>query len=250
MTSERASDDPGAGNLRLTVFGANGGTGRALVEHALAAGHRVTAVTRHPEQFPQRHERLVVFAGDATVPADVGAAIDGADAVLSALGVPYSREPITLYSRSAECIAEAMRRLGVSRLIAVSSAAVDPDGFPAKNLGDRLIGQYLIGPVIHRLGRTMYADMLRMERIVRDSDLGWTILRPPALFDADAAGRTAVSLEPLAHRFVSRRDLGAVMLREVTETEYVGKILYVYSVDGRPSLARTIWEDGIRRKNA
>lgn len=63
--------------LRLTVFGANGGTGAAAVEQALAVGHSVTAVTRHPEQFSLKHDRLTVFKGDATVPADVRAAIEG-----------------------------------------------------------------------------------------------------------------------------------------------------------------------------
>lgn len=235
--------------LRLTVFGANGGTGAAAVEQALAAGHSVTAVTRHPEQFRLKHDRLTVFKGDATVPADVRAAIEGADAVLSALGVPYSRNPITLYSRSAQCIVDAMTKAGIRRLIVVTSSAVDPDGFPVEKLIPRLIGQYLIGPIVHRLGRTMYEDMIRMEAIIRASDLDWTILRPPALFNKDDAGPTEVSLKPMVAQFVARQDLGAIMLNEVSNADHVNKTLYVRSIDGRPSIARTIWNDGIRKKS-
>lgn len=240
---------PGSiGPLRLTVFGANGGTGAAVVEQALSAGQYVTAVTRHPEQFRRRHDRLTVFGGDATVPVDVRAAIEGADAVLSALGVPYSRDPITLYSRSAQCIVDAMTEARVQRLIVVTSSAVDPDGFPVEKLIPRLIGQYLIGPIVHRLGRTMYEDMIRMEAIVRGSDLDWTILRPPALFNKDTTGPTEVSLKPMAAQFVARQDLAAVMLGEVSNTEHIGKTLYVRSIEGRPSIARTIWEDGLRKR--
>ena len=234
--------------LRLTLFGANGGTGRAAVEQALAAGHSVTAVTRHPEQFSQRPDGLTVFTGDATVPADVRAATEGADAVLSALGVPYSREPISLYSRSAQCIVDAMTETGVRRLIVVTSSAVDPDGFPVEKLIPRLVGQYLIGPIVHRLGRTMYEDMIRMETIIRESNLDWTILRPPALFNKDSAGATEVSLKPMAAQFVAREDLGAIMLDEVTNLEHLNRTLYVRSLEGRPSIVRTIWEDGIRKK--
>lgn len=38
--------------MRITVFGANGPTGRLLTAQALEAGHRVTAVTRQPEIWP------------------------------------------------------------------------------------------------------------------------------------------------------------------------------------------------------
>jgi uncharacterized protein YbjT (DUF2867 family) len=45
--------------MRLVIFGANGPTGRQLTSQALAAGHEVTAVTRHPDQGPAR-ENLAV----------------------------------------------------------------------------------------------------------------------------------------------------------------------------------------------
>ncbi len=212
------------------------------------AGHDVTAVTRHPEQFTQRHERLTVFKGDATVPACVRAATESADAVLSALGVPYSRDPITLYSRSARCIVDAMTAAGGRRLIVVTSSAVDPAGFVSEKRIARLIGRYVIGPIVHRLGRTMYEDMIRMEAVIRESDLDWTILRPPALFNADAVGATEVSSKPMEARFVSRRDLGFIMLDEVTNTEHIKQTLYVRSVEGRPSIVRTVWQDGIRKR--
>ena len=46
--------------MNLVVFGATGGTGRCVVEQALASGHDVTAVVRDPEGLPLRHERLRV----------------------------------------------------------------------------------------------------------------------------------------------------------------------------------------------
>lgn len=41
--------------MRLAVFGATGGTGRQLVEQALAQGHEVTAVVRDPARLPVEH---------------------------------------------------------------------------------------------------------------------------------------------------------------------------------------------------
>jgi putative NADH-flavin reductase len=76
--------------MRLTVFGANGPTGHHLVDQALAAGDRVTAVTRHPDSIPPR-EGLTVIGADVADADAVDATIAGSDAVLSALGVSYSR---------------------------------------------------------------------------------------------------------------------------------------------------------------
>jgi putative NADH-flavin reductase len=83
--------------MRIAIVGANGRTGRQLVTQALAAGHEVTALTRHPGQVPAR-ERLAVARADVTDPEALDAAVAGHDAVLSVLGVPYSRKPVTVYS--------------------------------------------------------------------------------------------------------------------------------------------------------
>lgn len=229
--------------LRLTVFGANGGSGRALMRQALAAGHHVTAITRHPEHIPGE-DGLTVLRGDATDVADVRKAVDGADAVLSALGVPYSRHPISVYSASARRIVDAMRQVGPRRLVVVTSSAVNPDA----HAGGGVLGSLVIRPLISRLGRTMYDDMRRMEAVVQDSDLDWTILRPPALFDKEAAGPTELSLEPTAGRFASRQDLAAAMLTEARTTDHLQTVLYIRSLEGRPSIWRTIWRDAIRKK--
>ncbi len=44
--------------MKLTVFGANGPTGRLLTQLALDEDHDVVAFTRHPGTFPIEHRRL------------------------------------------------------------------------------------------------------------------------------------------------------------------------------------------------
>ena len=72
--------------MRITIFGANGPTGRLLTGQALAAGHQVAAVTRQPDSFPLHHDRLEVVGADVLDPVAVDAAVAERDAVLSALG--------------------------------------------------------------------------------------------------------------------------------------------------------------------
>ncbi len=54
--------------MNLVVLGATGGTGRLVVEQALAAGHTVTALVRSPEKLTLRNPNLHVIAGQATDP--------------------------------------------------------------------------------------------------------------------------------------------------------------------------------------
>ena len=72
--------------MNLVIFGATGGTGRALVEQALDQGHTVTAFVRKASRMRVKHRRLKLAIGDVLNYATVEAAIAGQDAVLSALG--------------------------------------------------------------------------------------------------------------------------------------------------------------------
>ena len=73
--------------VNVLIFGATGGTGRALVEQALVQGHAVTAFARNPAKVRTKHPNLRVVEGNVLDPVSVEAAIRGHDAVLSALGV-------------------------------------------------------------------------------------------------------------------------------------------------------------------
>src|SRR3954453_3954066 len=84
--------------MRIAVFGANGGTGRLLTQQALEAGHDVVAVLRRPAQLPLVHERLTVVEADVHDVEAVARAVAGSEAVLSTLGVPFTRKPIKIYS--------------------------------------------------------------------------------------------------------------------------------------------------------
>ncbi|MGZ3715813.1 MAG: NAD(P)H-binding protein, partial [Ktedonobacterales bacterium] len=61
--------------MKLTVFGATGGTGAYVVRMALEAGHLVTAVARNPERVDIRHENLRVLRGDVLDFASVDQAV-------------------------------------------------------------------------------------------------------------------------------------------------------------------------------
>ena len=223
--------------MKLVIFGANGPTGRQTTEQAIAEGHTVTAVTRHPEGFPLSHPRLRVVGADVLDAAAVEHAVAGQEAVISTLGVPYGRHPVTVYSDGITHITQAMTKHGVRRLVCVTSTVLF--GVPAP--GETFFFRAVLEPLIARtIGRTVYDDMRRMERIVSDSDHEWTVIRPAGLFDADAVSDYRVATSRLPGRFTSRADLGNALLRQATGERHVRAFVDVRTTEGVPSFLDVI----------
>ncbi len=198
--------------MKIAVFGANGATGRILAEEALARGHTINVVTRHPSDFPLKHERLHVVRADVTDGTSLISAIGGCDAVASVLGASYSRKPITVYSRGTRAIVEAMDEARCKRIAVVSSGLTYPPGPGYGFLFDKIIH-----PLLHNvIGRTLYADMRAMEEFLRSRpDLEWIVLRPGRLVDGDTGQPYRKEPETPSRRFTTRGDLAKCILDEL-----------------------------------
>ncbi|MBM7566321.1 NAD(P)-dependent oxidoreductase [Paenibacillus sacheonensis] len=232
--------------MKIAIFGANGPTGRLLTRQALAEGHSVTAITRHPDQFPLEHEDLRVMSGDVYHRESVENAVAGQEAVLSTLGVPFSRKPITVYSQGIGHILHAMNRFGVRRLLCVSSSATEPHVDPEGGFFFERIVQPMI---TNTIGKTLYEDMRRMEEIVRNSDLDWTIIRPSGLFETPEVTPYQTAENHIRGRFTSRADLANCMLRQLTSDRYLRKTAAVATVEVQPSMLKLIMREAFQSKH-
>ncbi len=190
--------------MLIVIFGANGQTGRLVTRRALDTGHAVVAVTRRPDDFPFTDPELTVAGADVHDSTAVLDAVADADAVVSTLGVPFTREPVNTYSRGTANIVTAMQSSAVKRLVVVSSTGA----YPSPDRTGAPFALRLFEPVITRtIGKTVYDDIRLMESIVRDSQLDWTIVRPSGLFDLPHVTEyIAGDVDPVG-AFTSRSDL-------------------------------------------
>jgi putative NADH-flavin reductase len=230
--------------MRTVVFGAAGQTGRQIIEQALAAGHEVTAVTRRPDSIRPR-PGLTVALADVAASDDVERAVAGSDAVVSSLGVPLSRKPVTVYSQGNANIVAAMHRHGVKRLVTVSSSVVDPTWRPT---GEPFFNNVMDPLFNRRLGRTTHEDMRRMEGLVRASGLDWTIVRPSGLFKHPTVTRYHVEENVADGLFTARTDLAASMLAQLTDGRFIRRAVAVITTEVRPSMLGLIWREAVAKK--
>jgi putative NADH-flavin reductase len=205
--------------MKLTIFGATGGTGSRLAEQALGAGHEVTAVVRDPGNLRVPASPLLhPVKADVLDPDSIAPLVTGADAVLTAIG-PRGSGPTTISHDSVASIITAMQKVGSRRLIMVSGSIVT-------DAGESPYMRYLVKPVVRRTFlRHVCADMRHAEASVRASDLDWTIMRPPALSDKPARGEYRMAIDSNLSRgfVVSRADLAACMLEVIDDPATVHK---------------------------
>ena len=205
--------------MKLTIVAATGGIGRQLLEQAIAAGHDVTAVARNPQNLSPVPARAVAADLASADPAALQPAVAGADAVLSALG-PRAKADAGVAARGTKVITQAMQAAGVRRVIVVSAAPIGTVPSPGRphpprhDPGDGFVIRYLADPIVKRALREHYADLARMEDVLRASDLDWTAVRPPRLTDKPVTGRyrTAYGQNLRRGLFVSRADVAHYML--------------------------------------
>jgi uncharacterized protein YbjT (DUF2867 family) len=228
--------------MDIVVFGANGQTGRLLTRHALTAGHRVIAVTRQPADFPLTAQDLTVAGVDVREAAAVAEVVADADAVLSTLGVSFTRQPVGTYSVGTGNIVAGMRSAGVRRLAVVSSTAT----YHRTRRRPFPVALRLLEPIVAgTIGKTVYDDMRRMETLVRSSDLDWTIVRPSGLFDlAEPTDYHAGEIDPIGG-FTARIDLAHYLLALAGDRGTVGKTVVVSTTEHTP----TVWQM-VRREAA
>ncbi len=193
--------------MKLVVFGAAGRTGRHVVRYALERGHEVVAFVRRPEQL-RAEEHLTVVVGDARDAEAVARAIGGADAVISTLGSDDRKER-SLRQEVARNVVAAMQRSGARRLVWISSLGVGDSAAQARRTS--FFYGFLMMPL---LMRHTYADSKAAEDIIRQSDLDWTIVRPPGLIDAPHTGKYRAILDgsALARAYMPRADVADYML--------------------------------------
>ena len=232
--------------MNIVVFGAGGPTGRLVAESAVAQGHCVTAVTRRPQAFPLAGPLVRVFPADVEDPDAVGRAVAGQDAVVSTLGVPFGRKPVTVYSTGALHITQAMAKHRVTRLVCVTSTSISGQDSP----GETVFFRKALEPFIVRfVGRTVYDDMRRSEEIVRRSGTDWTIVRPAGLFDTPDLSDYRMAPGPrLAGRFTSRTDLADALLRQVVQDSDVRAVVEVRTLQGVPSMLDIIRKEAFGRR--
>jgi uncharacterized protein YbjT (DUF2867 family) len=144
--------------MRILVTGGTGVIGEGAIPELIARGHQVRLFSRHAEEDARQWPGVEAMNGDVGDPESLSGAAGACDAVLHIAGIAAEDPPEVTFARvnvggTRAMIAEAVRA-GARRFICVSSLGAD-------------------------IGESDYHRSKReAERLVEDSGLNWTIVRP------------------------------------------------------------------------
>jgi len=198
--------------MNLLILGATGRVGGRVAALALADGHRVTALVRSPGGVGPPHERLTVVEGNAMNRSDVRRALQGCDAVVSALGT----DGTTTLSTAIPLLAEIMTAAGVRRIVTIGTAGI---------LDSRLEPGVLRYRSSESRRSTTFAaeEHERAFLTLQASALDWTIVCPPYMPDGARtdAYRTERDRLPEGGTVVSAADVAAFAYAQVGSAAFL-----------------------------
>jgi putative NADH-flavin reductase len=202
--------------MELLILGATGNTGRELVKQTLAQGHHVTALLRHPEKFKQKQDHLTLVQGNVLDEAAVTKALQGKNAVLSALGVGNSLIAHGLMYDSIRLLVPAMQKAKISRLVWLSAFGVGPTETQAN----------VLQKIAFRLPlRSIYSDKEKADNYIRQSAIDWTIVAPVRLTNGELTGSYNAGEYFEMHGFpaISRADVAHFMASQIDDAAWLKK---------------------------
>lgn len=199
--------------MKIIIFGSTGLLGKNLVQTALEQGHIVTAFARNPEMITTQHANLRIVKGDIQDGKAVFDAMQGQDAVLSAMGDKVSGHHTTFRQDAMLQVLAAMQLSKVKRIITVGGMGVLQEN------EDHLICE---NPHFPAQFRHVSADHRKTYELLKLSDVTWTMVCPPMIDDKGFTGdyRTKAIYHP-GGSHISAGDLADFMVTELVKNGFV-----------------------------
>jgi uncharacterized protein len=158
--------------MKVALYGATGKAGSRILKELVSRGHRVIAIVRDPAKLPQPGPGVTVKQDDLSDPTKIAAAVDGAEAVISAYGPP--QDDVDAIVGVTQRQVEALNQGGKARLIVVGGAGglnVAP--------GVRLVDSSYFPEAF----RPIATAHIKAMNVLKASPIDWTYLAPAAYFE-------------------------------------------------------------------
>jgi len=199
----------------VTIFGSTGLVGKELIRHCQTKGYNIRAFGRNVESMIDkdlRDEKFEIIKGTVFDEKDIYKAVNGCDAVLTALGGATDGVDVTRSLGMKNIIAQ-MKKSGVKRIVGVgglgilnapeSGLLLDAPDYPAQYFA---VGQ----------------EHLKAYELLNASDLQWTFACPPNILPKEADGKYQTLADfPIGGYEINAGNLAMFMVEELSKNEFV-----------------------------
>ena len=158
--------------MKVALYGATGKSGSRILKELASRGHQVIAIVRDPSKLTQTGPGVQVKQDDLSDPKKIAAAVDGAEAVVSAYAPPQNdvREIVGVTQRQVEALGQKPK----ARLIVVGGAG-------GLNVAPGIM--LVDSPYFPEPYQPIARAHVEAFNVLRASKIDWTYLAPAAYFE-------------------------------------------------------------------
>jgi putative NADH-flavin reductase len=205
--------------MNITIIGASAGIGLEAVKRGLDRNHSITTLSRSDIEIEEK-KWLKVIIGDATNKADLLSSIQNADAIIVTLGTSKNMNATTLFSDFAQLMVEIQKenKIDIPFIFVTGFGAGE-----SKNYVPWLVKMFL-----KYFLKDVYADKTKMEEIVTNSDLNWTVVRPGRLLDKELTEKYRIEnklFKGINIGGINRADVADFLIKQAEEQTELKKYI-------------------------
>lgn len=201
--------------MKIAIIGANGKSGKLLVEEALNRGHEVTAIVRNDKGALLNITVLEKDLFDLTYDD-----LKNNDVIIDAFGA-WTPETLKLHQTSLKHLADLLCGKPNRLLVVGSAGSLYVDSQHTMRLLD--------SPNMPEIYKPLSSNMVAaFDALKKRDNLNWTYLSPPAIFDPDGVrtGKFRVGTDKLlfnskGESSISYADAAIAMINEAEQGKYI-----------------------------
>jgi putative NADH-flavin reductase len=204
--------------MKVVIFGATGFSGKAILNATLSQKHQVTILVRNKSAIRIQDKNLTIVEGNVMDKSTVSQVLKNSDAVIQCLGVggKGNGKPNTFISEATKLIVEEMEKQKIKRLIAMSNVGAGNSVSFQPWFFTKIILPYFMNWL-----KVIIDDKNRMEPIIMNSKLDWTIVRCPNIVDKTPKGNVLATLDGKGLKLaVTLGDMSEFMVQQITDASY------------------------------
>jgi putative NADH-flavin reductase len=204
--------------MKVVIFGATGFSGKAILKEALSQQHQVTVLVRNKSSILVQDKNLKIVEGNVLDKHTVAEVLKNSDAVIQCLGVggKGNGKLTTFISVATKIIVEEMEKQQIKRLIAMSNV-----GAGNSVSFQPWIFTKIILPYFMKWLKVLIDDKNRMEPIIMNSELDWTIVRCPNIVDKTPKGNVHATLDGKGLKLaVTLGDMAEFIVQQLIDASY------------------------------
>lgn len=210
--------------MKILLLGGTGRTGKLVLKKILENDHQVHCLSRNIDRIEQR-DGLTIFEGNPGVKEDLEKAISQCDSVISVLNIsratdfPWSglKTHKTYLSDVMKILVPIAEEAGINRISVCSAWGVSDSRDYIPKWFKWFIDNSNIG--------IAYQDHERQEKILVESNLDWTIVRPVGLTNSKRQESIQEIFDNASkpNLLISRQSVAEYLVNSVERLDLVGK---------------------------